>query len=94
MTIPLRAWMTPILRQCPRNVNPVLAASSDLPPHQQATMLHFPTRQQDALHIPLTGHVDIVGAEAYLNATPELLSLAGNRLRHRYWKTVSEDGNS
>jgi len=38
--------------------------------------------------------VDIVGTEAYLNATPELLSLAGNRLRHRYWKTVSEDGNS
>jgi len=40
------------------------------------------------------GHVDIVGTEAYLNATPELLSLAGNRLRHRYRKTVSEDGNS
>jgi hypothetical protein len=32
----------------------VLAASSDLPPHQQATILHFPTRQQDAVHIPLT----------------------------------------
>ena len=32
----------------------VLAASSDLPPHQQATMLHSPTLQQDALHISLT----------------------------------------
>jgi hypothetical protein len=31
-----------------------LAASSDLPPHQQATMLHSPTLQQDALHISLT----------------------------------------
>jgi integrase/recombinase XerD len=40
------------------------------------------------------GHVDIIGTEAYLNATPELLNLAGNRLRHRYWKTASEDGNS
>jgi integrase/recombinase XerD len=40
------------------------------------------------------GHVDIIGTEAYLNATPELLSLASNRLRHRYRKTVSEDGNS
>jgi hypothetical protein len=40
------------------------------------------------------GHVDIVGTEAYLNATPELLNLAGHRLRHRYWKTVSEDDHS
>ena len=30
------------------------------------------------------GHVDIIGTEAYLNATPELLALAGNRLRRRY----------
>jgi integrase len=30
------------------------------------------------------GHVDIMGTEAYLNATPELLDLAANRLRHRY----------
>lgn len=40
------------------------------------------------------GHVDIVGTEAYLNATPELLNLAGNRLRHRYRNAVGEDGNS
>jgi integrase len=30
------------------------------------------------------GHVDIIGTETYLNATPELLALAGNRLRRRY----------
>jgi integrase/recombinase XerD len=30
------------------------------------------------------GHVDIVGTETYLNATPELLDLAANRLRRRY----------
>lgn len=30
------------------------------------------------------GHVDIIGTETYLNATPELLELAGNRLRRRY----------
>ena len=30
------------------------------------------------------GHVDIIGTESYLNATPELLALAGNRLRRRY----------
>jgi len=30
------------------------------------------------------GHVDIIGTETYLNATPELLALAGNRLRCRY----------
>ena len=30
------------------------------------------------------GHVDIIGTENYLNATPELLALAGNRLRRRY----------
>jgi len=28
--------------------------------------------------------VDIVGTETYLNATPELLGLAANRLRCRY----------
>jgi integrase len=37
------------------------------------------------------GHVDIVGTEAYLHTTPELLDLAGNRLRRRYKKTVCED---
>ena len=30
------------------------------------------------------GHVDIVGTETYLNATPELVGLAANRPRHRY----------
>jgi integrase len=30
------------------------------------------------------GHVDIMGTETYLNATPELLELAANRLRRRY----------
>jgi integrase len=37
------------------------------------------------------GHVDIIGTETYLNATPELLDLAGNRLRRRYKKTACED---
>jgi len=27
------------------------------------------------------GHVDIIGTETYLNTTPELLALAGNRRR-------------
>jgi integrase/recombinase XerD len=30
------------------------------------------------------GHDDILGTETYLTATPELLELAGNRLRRRY----------
>jgi integrase len=30
------------------------------------------------------GHVDLLGTETYLTATPELLGLAGNRLRRRY----------
>jgi integrase/recombinase XerD len=30
------------------------------------------------------GHDDILGTEKYLNATPELLALAGNRFRQRY----------
>jgi len=38
------------------------------------------------------GHVDIIGTETYLNTTPELLDLAGNRLRRRYKKTACEDG--
>ena len=37
------------------------------------------------------GHVDIIGTETYLNSTPELLDLAGKRLRRRYKKTASED---
>jgi hypothetical protein len=32
------------------------------------------------------GHVDIIGTETYLNSTPELLDLAGKRLRRRYTK--------
>jgi integrase/recombinase XerD len=37
------------------------------------------------------GHVDIIGTEVYLHTTPELLDLAGNRLRCRYKTTTSED---
>jgi len=33
------------------------------------------------------GHDDILGTETYLTATPELLGLAGNRLRTRYLKS-------
>jgi integrase len=39
------------------------------------------------------GHVDIIGTETYLNTTPELLALAGNRLRHRY-KNADQDKNT
>jgi integrase/recombinase XerD len=39
------------------------------------------------------GHVDIIGTETYLNTTPELLELAGNRLRRRYKKTAYEGDN-
>ncbi len=35
---------------------------------------------------PCMGHDDILGTETYLTATPELLELAGNRLRNRYLK--------
>lgn len=38
------------------------------------------------------GHVDIIGTESYLHTTPELLDLAGNRLRRRYKRTRCEDG--
>jgi integrase len=34
------------------------------------------------------GHVDIVGTETYLNATPELLQLAAHRLHRRYRKAA------
>lgn len=30
------------------------------------------------------GHIDIMGTETYLTATPALLGLAGNRFRRRY----------
>jgi integrase/recombinase XerD len=36
------------------------------------------------------GHVDIVGTEAYLNATPELLQLAARRLHRRYQKAARD----
>ena len=37
------------------------------------------------------GHVDIVGTEAYLNATPELLQLAAHRLHRRYRLATGEE---
>jgi integrase/recombinase XerD len=40
------------------------------------------------------GHVDIVGTETYLNATPELLQLAAHRLHRRYRKGASEEAQS
>jgi integrase len=40
------------------------------------------------------GHVDILGTESYLNATPELLELAAHRLHRRYRKIRREDGDS
>jgi len=40
------------------------------------------------------GHVDIVGTETYLNATPELLELAAHRLHRRYRNASSEDQRS
>ena len=40
------------------------------------------------------GHVDIVGTEAYLNATPELLQLAAHRLHRRYRKAASDEEQS
>jgi integrase/recombinase XerD len=38
------------------------------------------------------GHTDIVGTETYLNATPELLEVAGNRLRRRYLRSGEKIG--
>ena len=35
-------------------------------------------------------HVDIVGTESYLNATPETLQLAAHRLHRRYRHTDRE----
>jgi integrase len=37
------------------------------------------------------GHDDILGTETYLTATPELLELAGNRMRNRYLKSSAEN---
>lgn len=36
------------------------------------------------------GHVDILGTETYLTATPELLGLAGDRFRRRYMNGVKK----
>jgi hypothetical protein len=33
------------------------------------------------------GHVNIVGTESYLNATPELMEMAATRLHRRYRTT-------
>lgn len=40
------------------------------------------------------GHLDIVGTETYLNATPQLLELAAHRLHRRYRKASGEDQRS
>ena len=40
------------------------------------------------------GHADIIGTEAYLNATPELLQLAAHRLHRRYRKVASAEEQS
>ena len=40
------------------------------------------------------GHTDIVGTETYLNATPELLQVAGNRLRRRYLRSDPENSKT
>jgi integrase/recombinase XerD len=37
------------------------------------------------------GHLDIIGTETYLNATPDLLDLAGERLRRRYQKAIGAE---
>jgi integrase/recombinase XerD len=39
------------------------------------------------------GHVDIVGTETYLHTTPELLNVAGERLRRRYAEASESDPN-
>ncbi|HET6332852.1 MAG TPA: tyrosine-type recombinase/integrase [Polyangiales bacterium] len=50
-------------------------------------------RQRVDLHARLPwlsvylGHLDLLGTETYLNATPELLALAGERFRTRYQTT-------
>jgi integrase len=38
------------------------------------------------------GHVDIVGTETYLNATPELMELAAKRLHRRYRGALAAEG--
>jgi integrase/recombinase XerD len=38
------------------------------------------------------GHIDIVGTETYLNATPELMELAAKRLHRRYRGALAAEG--
>jgi hypothetical protein len=38
------------------------------------------------------GHLNIVGTETYLNATPELMELAAKRLHRRYRSTREAEG--
>ena len=40
------------------------------------------------------GHVDIIGTESYLNATPELRELAAQRLRRLYTRTPTREGKA
>lgn len=40
------------------------------------------------------GHVDIIGTETYLNATPELLQLAAHRMHRRYQNASGKDQRS
>jgi len=39
------------------------------------------------------GHVDLVGTETYLNATPELMELAAKRLHWRYRGALATEGS-
>jgi integrase len=38
------------------------------------------------------GHVDLLGTETYLSATPELMALAGERFRRRYERSTRDKG--
>lgn len=38
------------------------------------------------------GHVDLLGTETYLSATPELMALAGERFHRRYERSKRDDG--
>jgi len=40
------------------------------------------------------GHTDILGTETYLTATPELLELAGGRLRRRYLRSSEAESDT
>ena len=58
--------------------------------HRQGVDLHTRSPWLSAY----MGHLDIVGTETYLNATPELLELAAQRLHRRYRKSNGEDQHS